>query len=97
VPLFERYGVQLVISAHEHNYERTHPWRQFVTGGTAVTYIVTGGGGAELYGAGADAWTAVSASVHHYVRATVSDCTLQLEAVRIDGVVFDTSTLSRCF
>ena len=94
-PIFERHGVQLVISAHEHNYERSRPWREF--GGAAVTYIVTGGGGAELYGAGSAAWTAFSASVHHFVRATASECTLQLEAISVNGTRFDSHTLTRCF
>ncbi len=36
VPLFERYGVHLVLNGHDHNYQR------FVTRG--VTYVVHGGG-----------------------------------------------------
>jgi Tfp pilus assembly protein PilX len=96
VPIFERYGVQLVITGHEHLYERTIPWREFVQGGSQVTYVVTGGGGATLYQAGTAAWTAVSRSVHHYVRATADSCTLRGEAVAIDGSVFDTFTINRC-
>jgi acid phosphatase len=41
VPLFERYGVRLVLSGHDHNYQR------FSRNG--VTYVVHGGGGARLY------------------------------------------------
>ena len=41
VPLFERYGVRLVLNGHDHNYQR------FVRRG--VTYVVNGGGGARLY------------------------------------------------
>jgi tartrate-resistant acid phosphatase type 5 len=41
VPLFERYGVRLVLNGHDHNYQR------FVRKG--VTYVVHGGGGAGLY------------------------------------------------
>jgi tartrate-resistant acid phosphatase type 5 len=41
VPLFERYGVRLVLSGHDHNYQR------FSRNG--VTYVVHGGGGASLY------------------------------------------------
>lgn len=59
VPLFDRYAVDLVLSGHNHRYERTHPMR----GGAAVaaaptaasvdsrqgtTYIVVGGGGATI-------------------------------------------------
>jgi hypothetical protein len=96
-PLFERYGVQLVISAHDHDFERSVPWRQTTTaGGQAVTYVVSGGGGARLYGVARAASTARSLSAFHYVRTNVAGCTLQLEAVGLDGVVFDSYTLDRC-
>jgi hypothetical protein len=88
-PIFEERGVQLVLSAHEHDYERSKP----ING---VTYVVTGGGGAPLYAAGTASFTAASASRHHYVRGDASECTLKLDAVGTDGSVFDTVSLSRC-
>jgi hypothetical protein len=42
VPLFERYGVQLVLNGHDHNYQRFAPRH-------GVRYIVHGGGGAHVY------------------------------------------------
>lgn len=42
VPVFERHGVDLVLSGHDHNYQRFGPRR-------GVTYVVHGGGGARLY------------------------------------------------
>jgi 3',5'-cyclic AMP phosphodiesterase CpdA len=42
VPLFGRHRVDLVLSGHDHNYQRFAPRR-------GVTYIVHGGGGARLY------------------------------------------------
>ena len=42
VPLFERYGVRLVLSGHDHNYQRFGPRR-------GVRYVVHGGGGQRLY------------------------------------------------
>lgn len=94
-PIFERYGVQLSISAHEHIYERTKP-QQTTSTGSPVVYVVSGGGGGPLYPAGASSFTAYSASRYHYVRGAASDCTLALDAVGTDGVVFDTATLDRC-
>jgi 3',5'-cyclic AMP phosphodiesterase CpdA len=41
-PLFERYGVRLVLSGHDHNYQRFAPRR-------GVRYVVHGGGGRALY------------------------------------------------
>jgi hypothetical protein len=45
VPLFERYGVRLVLSGHDHNYQRFAPRR-------GVRYLVHGGGGTRLYDLG---------------------------------------------
>jgi 3',5'-cyclic AMP phosphodiesterase CpdA len=42
VPLFERFGVQLVLSGHDHNYQRFA-----IRNG--VRYVVHGGGGRGLY------------------------------------------------
>jgi hypothetical protein len=95
-PLFEQYNVQMVLTGHEHGYERTVPWRESTnTSRQAVTYVVTAGAGATLYPIGRSAWTAFSRSANNYVRATVSPTDLTLEAVSSDGVVFDRFTLDR--
>ena len=96
-PLFERHGVQMAISGHDHGFERSVPWRESTDRTRqAVTYIVTGGGGGKLYPFGRSSWTARSASVHHYVRVKVSGCVLSFDAVNTSGAVFDQFTLDRC-
>jgi 3',5'-cyclic AMP phosphodiesterase CpdA len=42
VPLLRQYGVDLVLSGHDHNYQRFAPRN-------GVTYVVHGGGGQHLY------------------------------------------------
>jgi predicted phosphodiesterase len=42
VPLFEQYGVDLVLSGHDHNYQR-------FAAENGVRYLVHGGGGQHLY------------------------------------------------
>jgi 3',5'-cyclic AMP phosphodiesterase CpdA len=42
LPVFEQHGVQLVLSGHDHAYERFER-------SDGVTYVVHGGGGAPLY------------------------------------------------
>jgi 3',5'-cyclic AMP phosphodiesterase CpdA len=42
LPVFERYGVRLVLSGHDHNYQRFAPRRR-------VRYVVGGGGNPHLY------------------------------------------------
>jgi phosphatidylserine/phosphatidylglycerophosphate/cardiolipin synthase-like enzyme len=95
-PIFERYGVQLAIGGHEHDYERTVPLRAGSPDPTGVTYLVTGGGGAPLYPSGTGTWTAASASRFHYMRGMVTACTLQVSAVGDDGIVFDSVSIARC-
>ncbi|MGH8636726.1 MAG: purple acid phosphatase family protein [Burkholderiales bacterium] len=94
-PLFEQYDVRMVLSSHEHDYERTQPIRSSSTG-TPVTYVVTGGGGGPLYPAGTAEWTAYSSSRHHYVRVEIADCALTLRAIGLNGSPFDTTVISRC-
>jgi hypothetical protein len=96
-PLFERYGVQMAITGHDHAFERSVPWRESTNRALqAVTYLVTGGGGGKLYTAGQSLWTARSRSVHHYVRVRISGCVLSMSAIGTDGVAFDQFTLDRC-
>ena len=95
-PVFDRFGVQLVVSGHEHDYERTVPLRAGAPEAGGTVYIVSGGGGGPLYPAGTDWWTAYSASVHHYVKGSANECTLTVEAISISGAVIDSVSLRRC-
>jgi calcineurin-like phosphoesterase family protein len=95
-PLFERSRVAMVFSGHEHSYERTVPIRDFDPAGPGVVYVVTGGGGGELYKVGRSAWTAQAASTHHVVRVEVRGCALDLQAITPDGATFDRTTIDRC-
>lgn len=96
-PLFERYGVDLSLSGHDHDYERTVPIRQSTTStDRPVTYVVTGGGGAALYTVSSNSWTAYSASRYEFVRGHADGCTLTLDGVGLDGAVFDHLSLSHC-
>ena len=94
--VFDEFGVQLAISAHEHDYERTVPMRAGVPAAGGTTYLVTGGGGAPLYPAATGTWTAYSASVHHYLKGTATACTLRIDAISISGGALDAVELTRC-
>ncbi|HEY1643499.1 MAG TPA: metallophosphoesterase family protein [Streptosporangiaceae bacterium] len=71
-PIFDRFGVDLVINGHNHLYERTYPMRDNVVrahvppGGTTTpategtTYICTGGGGAGLAASATSGWFGTS-------------------------------------
>lgn len=80
-PLFERYGVQLVLSGHDHDYQRSEP----IAG---VTYVVSGGGSRTRL-TGEEGFTAESWSANHFLDVTVFDDSLVLRAVMGDGRVAD--------
>jgi hypothetical protein len=81
-PLFEKYGVDLVVSGHSHIYQRgsgapTTLLRE--EGSASVTYVVCGGGGAELeselfnhvedYG-----FYTVTSAQYHYLEVVMRGC-----------------------
>lgn len=86
-PLFEKHKVQLVLTGHDHHYERTKPQN-------SVVYIVTGGGGAELRDVKPQAFTALGQSKHHFVGLTARGKSLIVEAIDQRGAAFDSTTLT---
>jgi Calcineurin-like phosphoesterase len=91
VPLFDRYGVDVVFMGHDHMYERTLPLRgnQVVEPGAGTVYVTTGGGGRQITGVSAGSFTAYSESAFHFTRVDVDGGRLLLQMVREDGVVRD--------
>jgi hypothetical protein len=92
VPVIEDHRVALVLNGHDHNYQR------FVSGG-GVTYVVTGGGGRELYPLDACATGSperVAGLVrHHFTAVEVRDGSLAVTAVGTDGSVLDRTVIRR--
>jgi hypothetical protein len=84
-PVFARYGVQLVLSGHDHDYQRSRP----IDG---VTYVVTGGA-AGTRRTGEASFTAVSFSWHHFVDVAVFRDRLVVRAVNQDARVADEAVL----
>eukprot|EP00002_Diphylleia_rotans_P030629 TRINITY_DN630_c0_g1_i1.p1 TRINITY_DN630_c0_g1~~TRINITY_DN630_c0_g1_i1.p1 ORF type:complete len:443 (-),score=81.34 TRINITY_DN630_c0_g1_i1:130-1458(-) len=53
VPIFEKYGVQIVLTGHWHDYQRYPPIREgrvTTTSAGGVTYMISGGGGYPIIG-----------------------------------------------
>lgn len=80
--------VDLVLTGHDHDYERTVPIH-------GTTYVVSGGGGAPLYDAVADsAWTAYKEKSTHFCLFRVDGNSLTMKMVRAsDGTVRDSLTV----
>jgi acid phosphatase type 7 len=89
-PLVDQYRLDLVLAGHDHDFEVSHPMvGQTVMPSTAegTVYVVVGGAGAELYGAGSLFHTAYSESTHSASTLRVRRDLLELEAFRPDGSV----------
>jgi len=92
VPLYEKNKVDIVWYGHIHDYERTWPLRDGkVDQKRGVTYIQTGGGGAELENfAPTRSWfTAKVLSNWQYCLVTIHNGTLRMMAYDIDGRMYD--------
>lgn len=84
-PIAERHGVQLVLSGHEHDYERSRA----ING---VTYIVSGAG-SETRRTGHQDFTAAAWSWHHFLDISIYADRLVVRAVNQDVRVFDEVTI----
>lgn len=106
-PLFDRYGVDLVIQAHNHHYERTYPLRYhapddptivsteraaYVNPGAPV-YVTTGGGGAGIYSFSSTPkpWSAARCECHEFVRVDVDDAGI----ITVAAIGLDGTTVDR--
>lgn len=85
VPLFERYDVPLVLSGHDHDYQRS----RFIDG---VTYVVSGGA-ATLRPTGHQDFTAASTSTLNFVDLLLEPGRLTLRAIDQNGMQFDSVEL----
>jgi hypothetical protein len=88
-PLFERHGVKLVLTGHQHDYLRANP-----LGG--VTYVITGGGGAPLdpLPAAPSPVTAARGRFFHHLLVSVAGRRMRVSAIDIAGRVRDRFSLS---
>lgn len=81
-PLFSKLGFAVVFTGHDHDYERTQP-----QGG--VTYLVTGGGGAMIYGVTPKPFSAIAAPLYHFIGLTIYENTLAAMVYTADGKLLD--------
>jgi len=92
-PLFDRYGVDLVLAGHDHHYERTTPilGRRAQPPGCGPVYIVTGGGGASRLARGIapGPLLEIATREHHYVRLVITGRSIRGEAVGVRGQTLD--------
>lgn len=85
VPILARRHVDLVLTGHDHDYERTKPQ-------DGVTYVVSGGG-CKTTPVGRSAFTAVSERTLQFLHVDIADDRLTATCVRPDGSAADRFTL----
>lgn len=99
VPLFDRYGVDIVWNGHIHSYERTWPLRQdhATSPGNGTVYMITGGGGGGLETPGPirPFFQNTVKRGHHFCYVAVNGNTLELKSYDLEGRLFDTTTIQK--
>ncbi|NUP10011.1 MAG: hypothetical protein HOW73_28515 [Polyangiaceae bacterium] len=88
VPIFEKYGVDIVLQGHDHHYERTKPQN-------GITYYVTGGGGAGTYPVTPSDFTAVAQEVVEFLYVAVDGDELAVHTIDATGKEFDQLVLTK--
>lgn len=96
MPVFEKYKVDAVLTAHLHTYRRRVPLQNFAPApqGSGITYILTGVAGDVRYPKlwGDFEWDAAAApkpETANYMTLTADEKSLEFKAFLPDGKQFD--------
>ena len=82
IPLFEQYGVDIVFNGHDHDYERSLYHN--------IYYVVTGGGGAPLYGqARKSPYSQLFIKAYHFCKLSLINNQLIIEVYDINSNLID--------
>ncbi len=93
-PIAERFGVQIIFGGDVHAYERFFPRVDYTEDGDPVTYITTGGGGAELRDLAGSPDEAVGKAAYHFVLIEINDTILTGTAIDFNGNTIDSFELT---
>jgi predicted phosphodiesterase len=87
--MFRRKNVDLVLTGHDHIYSVTKNLR-------GIRYVVTGGGGAELYGCTDQGYSATCKAANHFLFVTAGAKRIDVTAIPATGKPIDSfSTAGR--
>lgn len=93
-PIFEKYGVDIVMNGHAHYYERSYPIVS-KQGKKPITYIVCGNGGTPMRYIGKRESTLYSERVFGFVLIHIDGTKLHLQSININGEVIDEFALDK--
>ncbi|WP_225412102.1 metallophosphoesterase [Stigmatella hybrida] len=98
-PLFEKYGVDLVLTGHDHHYERTYAMKgDAMASGTGIPYLVVGSGGANLreFANSKPSWSAARNNTDYgFLDVEVVGGTLTAKLMTSSGNAADTLVLTK--
>ena len=87
IPLFDQYQVDLVLSGHDHGYERSQD-------SSGVTYIVSGGGGSPLYSlSNTNLFSQYYLATYNFVNIKIYSKKIITQAIDETGYIFDQYTI----
>jgi 3',5'-cyclic AMP phosphodiesterase CpdA len=87
-PIFDRHDVPLVLTGHDHHYERTDAIQ-------GTTYFVSGGGGSSSRKPTANPYTAFAEDVMHFLSVHVEQDEILIHAIDGMGREFDSVRIAR--
>lgn len=95
-PVFEEYGVDLVLNGHDHYYMRSYAIGRY-TGEAkrGVYHLISGGGGANTYPIVPKEHAAFRRRIHHVTAIDVMGDRLIGRAIDIDGNIFDAFVIDK--
>jgi len=95
-PIFEEFGVDLVVNGHDHYYQRTYAIGNFSgKRKKGVFHLISGGGGAPTYPILPKIHAAARNRVHHVTAMDVMNDRIVGRAVDIEGNVFDSFVIDK--
>ncbi len=94
VPVFLEYGVDMVFSGHDHDYERTFPITS-KTGGRPTTFIVCGNGGTPMRHYYPREFTKYVERVYGFTLLQIKGETLHFQSININNKVIDEFILDK--
>jgi acid phosphatase type 7 len=98
-PIFEKYGVDLVLSGHDHEYERSYPMTgSKVDKENGIPYLVVGSGNVYLkdFAIAQPAWSAFRTNAaQSFLDVNIQGGTLEARLLSTKGVTMDSFTLTK--
>lgn len=97
VPLFDKYGVELVLTAHFHYYSRTYALQADKPAEKGTVYILTGRSGEKFWSGprrrDVDAAAYNPSDMTMYVTLEVEPSDFKVTAYKIDGTIIDSAII----